>query len=129
MPIPEDLSFIKPLEERRIAATLTNNPDELAPYLDEEVTYIHSSAIRDNKAAYLESLRNGHLEYLAFRPDYQVAHRIGSDGVLLSGRIGIDIRVAGNPHQLDNLFTLLWRRGADGQWRLLSWQSTPIPKK
>ena len=129
MTIPEEAGFIVELEKRRLAAVLTNNPDEVAPYLDDEVAYIHSSAIRDDKAAYLESLRNGHLVYLAFRPEYHAARPIGSDGYLINGRIGIDLRVDGNPVSLENLFTVVWRKGADGTWRLLSWQSTRIPKE
>ena len=128
MNFPEELSFLNELEERRYAAMLAG-PDDLAPYLDDDVVYIHSSAVRESKAAYLESLRSGFLAYSALRPEYYVMQRIGSDGILLSGRIGIDIQLAGKPVQLDNLFTAVWRKGGDGQWRLLSWQSTPIPKK
>ena len=129
MNIAEDSGFIVELEKRRLAAVLTNNPDELAPYLDDELSYIHSSAIRDGKAEYLEALRSGHLVYLAFRPENEAVRPLGSDGYLITGRMGIDIRIDGNPVSLSNLFTIVWRKGSDGQWRLLSWQSTPIPKK
>ena len=34
--------------------------------LDDELTYIHSSAVADDKATYLASLRNGELSYHRF---------------------------------------------------------------
>lgn len=123
-----DKEFVMALEDQRFAAMLANDADALAPWLDDEVIYIHSSAVKDSKAAYLDSLRTGHLAYHRFDRHYDQISSLGDDSFLVAGRIGISITLGGKPFELDNLFVAVWIK-RDGNWRLISWQSTPVPRK
>ncbi len=123
-----DHALVMELEDRRFAAMLTNNPDELEPLLDEKVIYIHSSATRHEKQPYLSFLRQGHVIYLACDRQYDGIVSLGESSFLVSGRVTIDLTVNGKPAQLDNRFIATWIKRDDNVWRLLSWQSTPVPK-
>lgn len=118
---------IMDLEERRYAAMLANDADMLAPLLDDEVTYIHSSAVSDSKQAYLNSIREGRLVYHAFRREYAAVVPMTAANFLVTGRIGIDITLNAKPYKLDNLFVAVWWARTQDAWRLISWQSTPVP--
>lgn len=123
-----DEKTIMDLEDRRFAAMKSNDADALGDYLDERVTYIHSSAVRDGKQAYLDAMREGQLVYHEFRRDYSDIVPLTEDSFLVTGRIGIDLTLGGKAASLDNLFVAVWVRREDQKWRLASWQSTPFPK-
>jgi hypothetical protein len=40
----------------------------------------------------------------------------------------MDIDWYGRAVPLDNLFIAAWKQGDDDAWRMISWQSTPLPK-
>ena len=124
-----DHALVTELEDRRFSAMLTNNPDELEPLLDDEVVYIHSSSVRHEKQPYLNFLREGRVAYLAFDRKYHGIVSLGESSFFVSGRVSIDLTVNGKPAQLDNLFIAIWIKRDDDVWRLISWQSTPVPKR
>jgi hypothetical protein len=124
-----DHALVTELEDRRFAAMLTNNPDEIEPLLDDEVIYIHSSSVRHDKQAYLDFLREGRVAYLAVDRKYHGIVSLGESSFFVSGRVGIDLTVNGKPAQLDNLFIAIWIKRDDDVWRLISWQSTPVTKR
>ena len=46
--------------------------------------------------------------------------------VLVTGRITIDILIDGQPKLLQSRFLNVWAEEG-GDWRMIAWQSTPIP--
>jgi hypothetical protein len=46
--------------------------------------------------------------------------------MLVAGRITIDILIDGQPKLLQSRFLNVWVEEA-GEWRMIAWQSTPIP--
>ena len=121
-----DQDLVNRLETARVSAMLSNDPDQLSPWLDEAVTYIHASGVKDTKKAYLDSLRDGRLACRDIRCQYQNTVSLGADAFLLAGRLGANIEVNGRPLELDNLFVAIWNRRGGDRWQLISWQSTPI---
>jgi hypothetical protein len=124
-----DHDIVMELEDRRFAAMLTNNPDEIEPLLDDEVVYIHSSSLRHEKQAYLEFLREGRVAYLAVDRKYFGIVSLGESSFFVNGRVIIDLTVSGKPAQIENLFIAIWIKRDDEVWRLISWQSTPVTKR
>lgn len=122
-----DMAFVMKLETRRIDAMLSNNVTRLGPLLDEELVYIHSSAVKDSRQEYLDSIAEGRLAYRGARPTYDPIVGLGERAFLLTGRIELDIELSGRPVALDNLFIAVWKLGNGDEWRLVSWQSTPFP--
>src|SRR5271170_308440 len=126
-PTEYGVEFVMELEKRRVEAMVANDVTRLGPLLDEQLTYIHSSAVKDSRHEYLGSIREGHLAYRDCRPDYAQIVSLGPRSFLVNGRVALAIELDGRPFQLDNLFVAVWKAGDDGEWRLISWQSTPVP--
>jgi hypothetical protein len=117
---------VQSADERRYQAMYAGNLDGLSGMLADGLLYTHSSAITDNKAAYLASLRKGNVVYHSTRRDEVVMHQ--HDGtVVMAGHIVIDATIDGTRRLLNNRFTTTWVQDA-GQWKLLAWASTALPK-
>jgi ketosteroid isomerase-like protein len=116
---------IEDLENRRYAAMTGKDLTALAALLHEDLVYTHSSGAVDTKASYLEALASGRLSYLrATRSDTLI--RLHGGCALISGRSAIDILLAGAPKSLALCYLAVWTGTADG-WRLVGWQSAPVP--
>jgi hypothetical protein len=90
-------------EDSRYAAQTTSDFDALQRLYGDDLVYVHSAAVVDNKASYF-----GCLAIITGRGDYEVTQN-GQDS---------------SPHLL---FTSIWaKRGPNVQF--VSWESTPIPK-
>jgi hypothetical protein len=102
--------------------------EALAGLLCDEVRYIHSGGNRDDKARYLDSMRNGDLKYLRIDPPERRFSHLGPNVVLVEGRMTMALTLRGAETNLDVLFTMVWLHG-DGGWRLRTWQSTNAPRR
>jgi ketosteroid isomerase-like protein len=120
-------SEITAAEDARYRAMTSGNLDALAALLGEDLIYTHSSAVVDDKASYLESLRSGKVKYLAARRD-GVRIRGYGDTAIVHGHAQIEAEIHGERRSLDNLFVNVWARRPSG-WQMVHWASTAIPKK
>jgi ketosteroid isomerase-like protein len=118
---------IRALEVQRYAAMEAGDVHSLAKLLDDELIYIHSTALRDDKAAYLKLIETGYLAYKAFHPITTQILLVSANHVIVSGQIAIDIIWNGAPKPLDNIYVLTWVRRPDKGWQFLTWQSTGVP--
>jgi ketosteroid isomerase-like protein len=118
---------IRALEAKRFSAMEAGDVQSLAKLLDEELIYIHSTALRDDKAAYLKLMDTGYLAYKRFDPIMTKILVVSADHVIVSGRIAIDITWNGASKALDNVYILTWVRRPRQGWQFLSWQSTSVP--
>jgi ketosteroid isomerase-like protein len=118
---------IQAAEDARYRAMTSNDLAALAGLLGEDLIYTHSSAVVDDKASYLESLRSGKVKYLAARRD-GVRIRGYGDTAVVHGHAQIEAEINGERRSLDNLFVNVWVRRAGG-WQMVHWASTAIPKK
>lgn len=116
------------LEEQRRAAMLAGDVDTLRDLLGEGMTYTHSDALRDTRASYLAKVASGALRYHELTIDDPQVLCVGTDTVLTTGRMRGRVDVNGNPRRLDACFTTTWLR-AQGFWKLVSFQSTPVPNR
>ena len=53
--------------------------------------------------------------------------REAAGAVLVTGRITIDILIGGQPKLLQSRFLDVWVEEG-GEWRMIAWESTPIPR-
>jgi len=116
---------ISHLEDERFAAMQSCDVARLDELLDDQLTYIHSSGVTDGKTAYLASLRTGELRYESFERSDTRMDVLGTDVVLILGRIQIQLTLGGARKNLDNLYIDVWAKREE-QWRMVSWQSTPL---
>ncbi len=89
-------------------------------------TYVHSNGVVENKAAFLEGVRNGTYEYEIVRPTEQRIDIVGDTAVVFD-ILDFQGGPRGQPHPRVRLITtLVWRR-LDGAWRMTHRHATRIP--
>src|SRR5918997_1019592 len=106
-------------EARRYAAMVAADLDALDRLCADELSYAHSSGVRDTKAEYLGKVRSGYYRY--HRIDHPVERvEVLGDTAIVVGRMTADLDVDGVPKSIDNLALAVWVR-RDAEWRLLGY--------
>jgi hypothetical protein len=113
------------LEDARFAAMIGGREDDLERLFVDDAVYTHSSGIVHDKAGYIQAMRDREFAYTSIQRSETDAAFAGG-AVLLTGRIKLDAVFKTGPHTLDCRFLSVWVK-ADGHWRFLAWQSTPVP--
>lgn len=116
---------LKLADEARYRAMLAGDIAALEGLLAEELSYTHSSALREGKQAYLASLANGRVRYLDARLS-DVEQTIYDGMAVMHGMVVIEAVVDGVERTLDNRFLSVWKHGVGG-WQMIAWASTPVP--
>ncbi|WP_242405249.1 nuclear transport factor 2 family protein [Cupriavidus taiwanensis] len=121
----EDLAALRQADAARYRAMLAGDIAGLEGLLADELSYTHSSALREDKQAYLASLRSGRVRYLQASVR-EVGQEIYNDIAVMEGKALLVAVVDGVERTLDNRFLSVWKR-QEGAWQMLAWASTPIP--
>jgi len=120
-----DVEVIAELEERRRQAMLRSDVPELEELFADQLAYTHSNAEVDSFETYVAKLDNHYYRYHALEfLDQDI--RIVGDAALVIGRMTGEVSIAGRLRKLDSRTSVVWIR-SNGRWRMLTFQSTPIP--
>lgn len=124
--IPADELAIRQLELRRVAAMRDGDADALGVLLADELFYLHSNATSDSRGSLLAKIRSRELQCpgVVHSPDDQVI--VTGDTAVATGRVTGTVQVNGHSVPLHNRALAVWHRQPGG-WRLIAYQSTPIP--
>lgn len=112
------------VENRRQDALIAGDVDALDEIFDDSLIHIHAPGLVHTKPLLLEHVaaRRAYLEIT--RQDLLV--RIFGDTAVITGGIVNRMRAPqGGERTVDGVVTQVLRRGADGQWRFVSFQMTP----
>ncbi len=121
----DDVRAVLAAEDRRYRAMQDADLTTLTEVCAEELSYAHSSGVRDTRSEYLEKLRSGY--YVYRRIDHPVERvEVLGDTAIVVGRMTADVEVQGRPKTIDNLALAVWTR-ASGAWRLLAYAPTSLP--
>jgi Domain of unknown function (DUF4440) len=115
---------IADMERRRYEAMKQADVAVLSEVLDDLLVYAHSNSATDDKESYLAKVQAGYFRYESISIEEQ-STLVLSDVALLRGRMRARGLLNGSPLILDNRF-LAVVRNSGGQWRLLSYQPTPV---
>jgi ketosteroid isomerase-like protein len=115
---------IAEMERRRYEAMRQADIAVLREVLDDQLVYAHSNAATDDKESYLAKVQAGVFRYESISIEEQSTLQLG-DVALLRGRMRARGLLNDTPLILDNRF-LAVVRNSGGQWRLLSYQPTPV---
>lgn len=115
---------IADMERRRYEAMRQGDIAVLRDVLDDQLIYAHSNAATDDKESYLAKVQSGYFRYESISIEEQ-SMLVLSDVALLRGRMRARGLLNGSSLLLDNRF-LAVVRNSGGQWRLLSYQPTPV---
>ncbi|SOD98200.1 nuclear transport factor 2 family protein [Blastococcus haudaquaticus] len=113
-------------EDRRYEALLGPDLPALERLFHDRLSYAHSSGVRDTKDEYLAKIANGYYDYQRLDHPVDRVDVVGGT-VVVSGRMTADLLVEGTPKSLDVLALAVWTRDS-GEWQLLAYASTPVPR-
>ena len=123
--VTDDEEQVLAAEDRRYAAMVDADLAVLAELCAEELSYTHSSGVRDTRDEYFAKVRSGYYDY--HRIDHPVERvEIVGDTAVVVGRMTADLHVDGTRKTIDNLSLAVWTRGPGG-WRLLAYAPSPLP--
>jgi uncharacterized protein DUF4440 len=122
---PGDVQAVLAAEQRRYRAMQDADLATLDEVCAEELSYAHSSGVRDTKSEYLGKVRSGYYVYRSIDHPVERVAVVGDTAVVV-GRMTADLDVDGTAKTIDNLALAVWTR-ASGRWRLLAYAPTPPP--
>lgn len=113
-------------ERQRCDALLAADVGALSELLSERLVFAHATATYEDKASLLAKMASGNIVYNTLEiSDPQVVDL--GDTALLVSRLTAAVSVGGQPRSIDNRTLSVWAR-EDGQWRLVAYQPTAIPR-
>lgn len=114
-------------EDARYAAQTGDDFAALERLLGDDLVYIHSSALVDSKASYIESLRNGQVKYRTMkRSDVKI--RTYGCVAIITGLGNFDVTVKGQDLSVEIRFHSIWAKRGNGV-QFISWEATRTPPK
>lgn len=121
----DDSSIIVDREKALYAALTASDADALADILSDDVTYIHSTSIAENKAEQLAGQRHGVHKHGAITT-VERRCRVFGEVAVTRGMIDMVDTAHGAPFTMRLRETLVWVKEGD-TWRLLVRQATKLP--
>ena len=121
----DDAAQVLAAEEERYQAMLDSDLEALDRLCADELSYAHSSGVRDTKREWLAKVRSGYYVYHRVKHPVERVEVVG-DTAIVVGRMTADLLVDGVPKTIDNLALAVWAR-RDGQWVLLGYAPTRLP--
>lgn len=124
----EDFAAVRRADQRRIVATISNNIAQLGEVLSENLRYAQADGMVLSKAQLLAAVAQNKTHYVSARPENVQFEMIAAGVVTMDGRAEIVISANGQEVHLALHFLEVWRNES-GQWRLVAYQSGPLPNK
>lgn len=116
---------LQALDDRRAAATVAKDRATMTALFAPDLRYVHSSGTDEDAATYVERACTGWYDYRALTP-LRRDWRVWGDTALCNGDVRIQVVVKGTMKEFVSRYLQVWRRDPSG-WRMVSWQSTPVP--
>ena len=114
-------------EKARFDAMIKADRPALEKLTADDLTYIHSTALLQNKDEFIKSVLAGNIDYVSMVPsaaDTKV--RINGSTALLTGVAAVNVIDNGKDRKIKIRYTSAYtNRG--GAWLLQAWQSTVFP--
>lgn len=113
------------IEKQRFAALVSKDYTYLDKVLAEDLIYCHSNGLIDNKASFIQSIKDGKLAYQEMNVE-ELKVRIYGKTAVITGVCGA--KVLSNGQQLNTRFrfTDVYVKNKVG-WQMVSWQSLRMP--
>lgn len=92
--------------------------------LGDDLVYIHSNALVEDKAGFIRTVATGTIVYHDVSP-LEMTYRVMGATVVGNGRVRVRVELGGQDLTLELLVTTVHVR-RDGRWQLAAWQSTRV---
>lgn len=113
------------VEQQRFEFMVRHDTVALRPLLANDLVYMHSNALLENKAAHLSAIATGRLVYESMLRETAKVRRYGRIA-LTNGIVRVKGIINGTPFEVRLAYTAVYRR-RHGHWQLANWQSTKLP--
>lgn len=122
--MPESITQSEVLEAEalRYKAQTSGDYAALEQMIGDDLVYYHSSAVIDDKASYIESMRSGLVKYRTMTRG-EVKVRCFDSIAIITGNAKFEVTVKDQDKTLDLLFHAIWAK-REGAVQFVSWQST-----
>ena len=114
-------------EDARYAAQMTNDFAAMEKLIADDLVYIHSSSVVDNKQSYIESMRSGMVKYKVMRRSDVKVRTFGCIATI-TGLGNFDVQLNDKDLSIELRFHSIWAK-RDGKLQFVSWQATRTPPK
>jgi hypothetical protein len=119
--------FVKELDQKRFAALVDKNYSFLESVLADDLSYVHSSGKYETKKEYLSNLKSGELSYLEINVLAIEPKQYSKNLIVNRGKLKLKVSSENKAEQTFSLiFTDIFEK-KNGNWKLVSWQSTRLP--
>jgi hypothetical protein len=112
-------------EQSRVEALVNSDVARLERLLGDDLTYTHSTGIKESKAEFLHRIQSGELKYESMQHENEVSARLYGDTGVLTGTSRVKVRAQSQMLNLHIRFTEVWVKRS-GSWQLVAWQATKI---
>jgi ketosteroid isomerase-like protein len=117
--------MIVDLDRKRMQAMAAKDVATLDAVLADDLIYTHSSARLDTKQSLIGAMVSGTTVYTGVEPSDVKVQDLG-DAVVLTGIAQIKVVSNGTPNAFSVRFTDVYAK-RDGNWKMVTWQSTRLP--
>lgn len=124
---PIDAAAVEAAEDARYAAQTGDDFAALGKLLGDDLIYIHSSAVVDDKASYIDSMRSGNVKYRVMRRSDVTVRTFGCVAIM-TGLGNFDVTVKGQDLSVEIRFHSIWAQRDKGL-EFISWEATRTPAK
>ena len=116
---------VQAAEDARYAAQTGDDFAAMEKLFAADLVYIHSSAVVDNKASYIDSMSSGNVKYRVMKRS-DVTVRTYGCVALITGMGNFDVTVKGQEISVELRFHSIWAKRDNGL-QFISWEATRIP--
>ena len=112
-------------DNARFAAMIKADAAALEKLLADELSYTHSNAAVQDKAAFISDIKTGKIKYLTVEPTDQKVRVFGTTAIVTGGA---SVHVVQNGNDLT--FKIRYTNthlNRGGAWQMVAWQATRLP--
>jgi Domain of unknown function (DUF4440) len=124
-PIVAQQAIVVPFELARFEAMTRRDTMALRGMLHDELLYVHSNWLAEDKSAHIEAIRTGKIVYAQIRSEV-LRRKRWHRTTMINGIAQVEGSFNGTPFSLNLRYTSVYRK-VKGRWLLLNWQSTKKP--
>src|SRR5258707_8656625 len=118
---------MKPEKARHTSQT-SNDLGAMDKLFGRDLTYNHSTAVTDNKATYIDSMRSGRVKYRKMTPNGDVKTRTYGCLAIITGTAVYEVTAGGQDRTVPPRYTAIWAKRPSGR-RVASWPSARLPEQ
>lgn len=112
---------LEDIERRRFAAMVAKDTAALQTMLADDLTYLHSNGLLEDKAQHISNIGTGKLVYSSMEPT-EMKVRVRGRAAIINGIVQVAGTLNGKPYSVRLRYTNVYTK-AKGKWRLAAWQS------